>query len=153
MTFVEAPEISPELPAEWLEAKAAEYRTTVLGLDSFRFALLARTLKAHGFDTDKGGANNVRLLKRVTQMRYAPVITSLFNNHSIIWGDNPLMRWYTNNACLKTEAGNQYFGKKEEKSRKTDGFMAFVSALCASEDLEDSGVSNEPPVFEVFTFS
>lgn len=152
LTFVDDVEISPELPAEWLEIQAKKYNVTVMGIDNFRLALMARALKAHGFDTDKGGANNIMLTKRVTQMQYAPVITSLFNNHRIIYGDNPLMRWYTNNTCVKTEAGNQYFGKKEEKSRKTDGFMAFVSAICASKDLEDCGVEYVEPDIEVYSY-
>lgn len=51
-------------------------------------------------------------------------------NQSIAWGDNPLMRWYTNNTKLVPAAhGNFTYGKIEEKSRKTDGFMAFVAAM------------------------
>jgi len=53
-----------------------------------------------------------------------------------------LMRWYVNNTCVKPEAhDNTSYGKIEGKSRKTDGFMAFVSAMCSSEDLPDSGDS------------
>ena len=73
-------------------------------------------------------------------MQISPVITSAFNNHKIIWGDNPLMRWYCNNSCMITsQAGNITYGKIEPKSRKTDGFKAFVAAMCGSVDLEDNG--------------
>ena len=138
LTLVDAPEIDPGIPAAWLESQAQNYNVMVLGIDNFRYTLLRRALNEHGFDTDKGGANNILLMKKVTQMRYAPIITSLFINHKIVWGDNPLMRWYTNNACITTSKdGNMTFEKIEPKSRKTDGFMALVAAICASDELED----------------
>ena len=152
LTFVDDVEISPDLPCEWLEMIGEKYQVTVLGLDNFRYTLLRKSLKEHGFDTDKGGANNVQLIKRVTQMRYVPVITSAFNNHRILWGNNRLMNWFTNNACIITESGNQYYGKKEEKSRKTDGFMALVSAICAADELEDCGVEYKPLAIKAYTY-
>ena len=100
-------------------------------------------LRERGFDTDKGGRNNILLTKRVTQMRWAPVINSLFVGRQIVWGDNPLMNWYTHNTYVETDrAGNMVYMKKEEKSRKTDGFMALVHAICASENLYDSGAGS-----------
>lgn len=152
ITFVDAPEIPPDLPAQWLEDMGQIYNITALGIDNFRITLMSKALKEHGFDTDKGGANNIRLCKRVTQNRYAPVIVSLFNTHSIAWGDDPMMSWYTWNATIETDKGNQYFGKKDAERRKTDGFMAFVSALCASEDLEDSGAGLNLDDFDVMSF-
>jgi phage terminase large subunit-like protein len=152
LDLVDGPEVSPDLPAQWLQKQGQTYNITKLGIDNFRMTWLIRALKEAGFDTDKGGANNILLTKRVTQMRYVPVITSAFNDHNVIWGNNPLMNWYTYNACIITEKGNQYYGKKEEKSRKTDGFMAFVSAVCASEDLEDCGEEQSLDDFKVYTY-
>lgn len=152
LTFIDGPEISPDVPAEWLASMGRKYNITLLGMDNFRYTLLTRALREAGFDTDKGGANNIMLTKRVTENRYVPVITSLFNKHLICWGDDPMMGWYTYNACIMSEKGNQYFGKKEEKSRKTDGFKAMVSAICASENLEDSGESVSLDDFRVFAY-
>ena len=40
------------------------------------------------------------------------------------------MRWYVNNACRVIDKnGNTLFEKIEPKTRKTDGFMAFVAAF------------------------
>lgn len=140
LTFVDGPEIPPETPANWLAEQAEKYNLTVLGMDNYRYTLLARALREVGFDTDKSGANNIKLTRPSDQMKFSPTINSLFVNHALAWGDNPLMRWYTNNACMVTSpAGNTTYGKIEPKSRKTDGWMAFVSAICASGDLEDSG--------------
>jgi len=152
LTFMDGPEIPPDVPAEWLANKAQTYGITLLGLDNFRYTLLTKALREAGFDTDKGGANNIMLTKRVTENRYVPVITSLFNTQSVIWGDDPMMAWYTNNACVITERGNQYYGKKEEKSRKTDGFKALVAAICASEQLEDCGEESNLNGFKVYSY-
>lgn len=152
LTFCDGPEISPDVPAAWLAEKAKEYHITLLGMDNFRYTLLTRALRETGFDTDKGGANNIMLTKRVTENRYVPVITSLFNTHRICWGDDPMMPWYTNNACVITKDGNQYYGKKEEKSRKTDGFTAMVAAICASADLPDSGEEASLDDFKVYSY-
>lgn len=152
ITYVDGPEIPPDLPAQWLEDMGQIYNITALGIDNFRITLMSKALKEHGFDTDKTGANNIRLCKRVTQNRYAPVIVSLFNTHSIAWGDDPMMPWYVWNATIETDKGNQYFGKKDVERRKTDGFMCFVSAICASEDLEDSGSSIDLDDFGVMSF-
>jgi len=139
LTFVDGPEIPPETPVEWIEELSKKYVVTAIGLDNFRYTLLAKSLKEHGFDTDKDGANNLLLTKRVTVMRWAPVIESAFVTRSIVWGDNPLMSWYANNTCTSTDKdGNITYQKKEAKSRKTDGFMALVSAMCASGNLTDS---------------
>jgi len=144
LDFVDGPSIQPEVPTEWLVKQAETYNVTLLGIDFFRFTLLKKTLKDAGFDTDKGGANNILVTKRVTQNRYVPVITNMFDTQNIIWGNNQMMNWYTYNACIMSESGNQYYGKKEAVSRKTDGFMALVSAICASESLEDCGEESEP---------
>lgn len=140
LTFVDGPEIPPDVPAEWLALQGQKYNITRLGMDNYRYTLLAKALRAVGFDTDKKGTNNIKLARPSDEMLIAPTVTSLFNNHNIVWGDNPLMRWYTNNSCMITsKAGNTTYGKIEPKSRKTDGFKAFIAALVASEELPDSG--------------
>lgn len=140
LTFVDGPEIPPETPANWLANMAIKYNITNLAMDNYRWTLLRKALNNVGFDTEKNGANNVKLIRPSNEMLTYPIINSAFTNHNIIWGDNPLMRWYANNTCLKAEKYENYtFGKIEPKSRKTDGFKAFVAAMCISEDLEDSG--------------
>lgn len=138
LTFVDAPEISPDIPAEWLEAQAAKYNIVKVGIDLYRYTLLTKALRDHGFDADKNGADNIKLIRKSNQMLNAPKIDSAFVNHRVSWGDHPLMRWFTNNTCIKTNKdGNITYEKIEPKSRKTDGFMAFVSAFCVSDELED----------------
>ncbi|WP_050608236.1 terminase large subunit domain-containing protein [Clostridium niameyense] len=153
LTFVDGPEIPPETVANWLAEQAQRYNLTMLGMDNYRYTLLAKALRRVGFDTDKKGANNIKLTRPSDQMKIYPIINSEFTNHNIIWGDNPLMRWYTNNTCLKAEAHDNYsFGKIEPKSRKTDGFMAFIAAMCADgTELPDSGETVDID-FGVYTY-
>ena len=141
LTFVDSVEVAPSIPAEWLAEQGKIYNITTLGMDNYRYTLLAKALREVGFDTDKGGANNIKLIRPSDQMLIAPTITSLFANKNIVWGDSPLMRWYTNNACIKVEAhDNISYSKIEPKSRKTDGWMAYVAAqIAAGTDLVDSG--------------
>lgn len=44
--------------------------------------------------------------------------------------DNSPMRWYTNNVYVHIKKdGNKEYLKKDEFSRKTDGFQAFIHSL------------------------
>lgn len=153
LEYVDGPEVPPNLPAEWLQQQGQIYNITQIGIDNFRFTLMTKALNNVGFDTAKGGANNILLMKRVTEMRYAPVIISAFDRQLVQWGNNPLMNWYTYNACIsKDKDGNMIFQKKEARSRKTDGFMAFVAAVCASENLQDCGEEIYDGSCEVYTY-
>lgn len=140
LTFIDDVEISPDIPAEWIAEQAQKYNLTLMGMDNYRYTLLAKSLRNVGFDIDKKGANNIKLIRPSDQMKIGPIVNSIFAKHSVAWGNNPLMRWYTNNACMITSpAGNITYGKIEPKSRKTDGFMAMIAALCVADELEDSG--------------
>lgn len=154
LSFIDDVEISPDIPAMWLAKQAQKYNLTILGMDTYRYTLLAKSLRAVGFDCDKQGTNNIKLIRPSNQMLIYPIINSEFSNQNIVWGDNPLMRWFVNNACLKAEAHDNYsFGKIEPKSRKTDGFMAFVAAMCAGgNELEDSGEVIDVSDFGVYTY-
>lgn len=140
LTFIDDVEISPDIPAEWIAEQAQKYNLTLMGMDNYRYTLLAKSLRNVGFDIDKKGANNIKLIRPSDQMKIGPIVNSIFAKHSVAWGNNPLMRWYTNNACMITSpAGNITYGKIEPKSRKTDGFMAMIAALCVADELENSG--------------
>ena len=137
LTIVNDIEINPDIPCEWVQEQLIKYNCIKTGIDNFRLALLSKSLKKIGIDTsDK---EQVKIIRPSDIMKIVPVIDSLFNNHQIIWGDNPLMRWFTNNTKLTDKTlGNYVYDKIEPKSRKTDGFMAFVHAMIAAQDtLED----------------
>lgn len=137
LTIVNDIEINPDIPCEWVQEQLTKYNCVKTGIDNFRLALLSKSLKKIGIDaSDK---EQVKIIRPSDIMKIVPVIDSLFNNHQIVWGDNPLMRWFTNNTKLTDKTlGNYVYDKIEPKSRKTDGFMAFVHAMIAAQDtLED----------------
>lgn len=151
LTFVEANEVSPDIVIDWAMEMGKKYNITKIGMDNFRITLFRKALIAAGFDVDD--KNRVMLMKRVTQMRYAPVIQSAFINHKIAWGDNPLMRWFTNNTLADIDKqGNIVFGKKNAKYRMTDGFMALAAAFGASAELVESP-NIEIDINDIMTFT
>lgn len=151
LTFVDGPEIHPDYPAMWLFEMKQHYNIVALGIDKYRYTLLSKSLVNAGFTDGKEG--NIRLVRPSDEMIAMPVITSLFNNHQIIWGDNPVLRWCCNNSKReKSPGGNWVYGKIEPKSRKTDLFKAFVAAeilrneLITCNEVDDFGI-NEMKVY------
>lgn len=150
LTFINDVEVSPGIVTNWLIDKAMDYNITGIGVDGFRYSLLSSELEKIGFDA-KGLKKNIKLVRPTNQQYVEPVINSMFLNHQIMWGENPLMNWYVNNTKKVTSPhGNFSYEKIEEKSRKTDGFMALVAAM----SLEDGLVSKQepPPMMGAFVF-
>lgn len=126
---VDGAEIPPEIVADWLREQTKHYNIVGGALDNYRYTLLKEPLMQLGFECDRKGRNNLKLVRPSDKMLVAPLIASDFANQRIVWGDSPLMRWYTNNtSAVEDKNGNIIYGKIEPKSRKTDGFMAFVAA-------------------------
>lgn len=145
LTMVNDVEINPSVIAEWLEEQRMKYDIEKIAVDSYRYALLARALRDIGFDAmDK----KVKLCRPSDIMQNVQKISSMFISNKIIWGDDPLMRWFTRNTKLEPAPNNNFkYGKIEPKSRKTDGFMAFVNAVILEEELPDSFDFEMLPVF------
>ena len=143
LTVVDDVEISPDLLANWIYEQGQQYDIKKLAMDNFRHALLASSLRGVGFDAKE--RKNLVCLRPSDIMRIAPVIVSDFENKRLVWGDQPALRWATNNTKLVKQAakggvdtGNFYFAKIEGKSRKTDPFMALVASATIENELEQS---------------
>lgn len=135
LTIVNDVEISPVLIADWLMQQRMKYNIEKVAIDSYRYTILSRALRDVGFDAaDK----QIKLCRPSDIMQVVPKISSMFISNKIIWGDDPLMRWFTNNAKLEPAPNNNFkYGKIEPKSRKTDGFMAFVNSVIIEEELPE----------------
>jgi len=137
ITLVDDVEINPDLLVEWVAEKAQKYQTKIAGIDNFRYALMAASLRKINFDAKD--FKNVRLIRPSDITKIHPVIESVFNNHNFTWGDDPVLRWATNNAKLmRGNTGNAYYAKIEARSRKTDPFMALVAAMVVEDELDAS---------------
>lgn len=131
LTFVQESEIDPRMVTEWLAEMAKNYIIEAVALDSFRYALMKDALKEIGFTPEK---KNVKLVRLTDIMKAAVVIGYVFSRQLLTWGESRIMRWYTwNTKAVTDKKGNVTYEKIEERSRKTDGFMAYVAA----ETLED----------------
>ena len=147
--MVDAPEIAPELIVEWIAEQMGFYTIPMLALDDYRFALMKKALARIGFTYEN---KNIKLVRPSDKIKVEPIIDSGFRNHNIVYGDSPIMRWYTNNTkkVKSKKYGNYEYQKIEAKSRKTDGFFAFVAAMTQHETIPEQQTSGD--VLPVFTF-
>lgn len=136
LTIIDDVEIHPSTVIDWVGEMANVYDIEKIAIDDYRYTLMSRELKQIGFDAaDK----RVKMVRPSDIMRIQPKIASIFANGQLAVGDDPLFRWYTNNTKLEPQPNNNFkYGKIEAKSRKTDGFMAFVAAMTVEEELPDS---------------
>lgn len=149
LTLVDDVSINPKLLTEYIFQMGKKYQIKMLCIDNFRYTLLSDELKGIGFDAkDK---NKVKLIRPSDIMTIEPVIQECFDRNYLTWGDNPVLRWATNNtkrvrssAKAGSDTGNIYYAKIEAKSRKTDPFMAFVASMCIEGTL-GSGTAPELP--------
>lgn len=153
LTLVDEVEIRPDLLCEWILEMGSKYYIRKMALDNFRYALMTNSLKKIGFDANE--RKNIKLVRPSDIMKVQPTIESCFNNQQFVWGDNPVLRWATNNTKLitsgkkqGTDTGNFYYGKIEGKSRKTDPFMALVASMTLEDELSAivSGCDNLPVI-------
>lgn len=152
LTFIDAVEIPPDLPVTWLKIEAEKRKSQILnvGIDYYRYTIMQRAINEIMFPYYNAQQlkSVVTLVRPRDEMRFIPLIISDFANQRYVWGDNPLMRWYTNNSKVETEGVNLKIGKIEPKSRKTDGFKAFAAAKIVSECLDNAVDYEEPEIFE-----
>ena len=148
--FVDDVEIPPELVAQWFENMGQKYSILKIAIDNYRYSLLNSALKMVGFDAFE--RKNVYLVRPSDIMKAAPIINHAFVTHTLVFGDVPIMRWYTNNTKKQMDAkGNITYGKIEPNYRKTDGFMAFVCTMAVidkiPEEMDYSGIN-----FDVYSY-
>lgn len=136
LTIVNDVEIDPSLVTEWIQDMRQLYNVAAVACDSYRWSYFRRAMEAIGYSAKDKTVKMVR----PSDIMFAQVkIDSLFAHGGIVWGDDPLMRWFTNNTKLiPGPNGNFKYDKIEAKSRKTDGFMAFVHAMTMEEAIPEN---------------
>jgi phage terminase large subunit-like protein len=136
LTIVDDVEINPQVIADWIKEQKRYYNIERIAIDSYRFTVLSRALRDAGFDANE---KEVKLTRPSDIMQVVQKISSMFIGNKIIWGDDSLMRWFTRNTKLEPAPNNNFkYGKIEPKSRKTDGFMAFVNAVILEDELPET---------------
>lgn len=129
LTIVDEPVINIKHIVNWFVEMREQYGLTTIVADTFRLSLVKEALEAEGFEL-----LYIRNPKAIHSL-LAPKVETIFAQKNIIFGPNPLMRWYTNNIAVHIKKdGNKEFLKQDEFRRKTDGFQAFIHALWMADD-------------------
>lgn len=135
LTVVDDVEINPTLIADWIAEQRMIYNIEKIAIDNYRYSLMSRALREIGYDAKE---KTVKLVRPSDIMLVHPKINSIFVTQKLIIGDDPLWRWFTNNTkSVPAQNNNFKYDKIEPKSRKTDGFMAFVASMTLEEELPD----------------
>lgn len=126
--------IPPEKVVAWFVKQAETFYIKKIRMDTFRASILGPKLIEAGFEVEVCRTGNF------THSQLSPLIDDMFINQTIIFGDDPLMRWYVGNVYVDyLSNGNKEYKKIDKEKRKTDGFYAFLHALNSDSELEDFG--------------
>lgn len=134
MQIVDDVEIPIEIVINYIRNLQNHYHILMLVVDNYRYSFLSSRLKEIGFSKEN---NNLKMTRPSDIMGVTQKVNSVFINHKLQVGDDDLFRWFTNNTKLVPMKNNNYtYEKIEPKSRKNDGFMAFVNCMVCSDLLE-----------------
>ncbi|WP_431030045.1 terminase TerL endonuclease subunit [Lysinibacillus sp. LZ02] len=115
---------SPHVMAAWFAEQAKYYRIKFIASDLYRINYVREVFAEYGFEVKIARSGS----KTHTQLE--STIEDMFANEKVVYGDDLMMRWYTNNTYVKRDGkGNITYEKIEPKLRKTDGFFAFLHTL------------------------
>ncbi len=147
LTLVDDVEVHTSLIRQWVSDMQDVYDIEMVAIDDYRYDTLHEALRDVGYDAADGTVFRVR---PSNHMRVQPIINSAFLTGGIAWGDDPAMRWFTNNTKVVPFAnGNYKYEKISPRDRKTDGFMALVAAFCIQDKIPEryEPVFMEPLIF------
>lgn len=131
MKVVDEPSLNPKHVVQWFIEAREKYGMNKIVIDNYKAEFMAPALEKEDFEV-------IRLRKPSSlHPMLAPRVVDGFANNKFIFGDNPLMRWFTNNVFVKETKDGKQFLKKEEVKRKTDGFHAFIHALYLAKELDE----------------
>lgn len=126
------PMIPEDVVYNWFEKQAEHYLIKKVVADRHRYSALKEKFDKEGLELE-GVASGY-----ITHSKLHPIITKLFVEHKLIFGNDKLMRWYCGNMHVSTDGkGNKTYLKTEPIKRKTDGFSAFLHAMSVEDELEE----------------
>lgn len=131
VTIVPGNIMDPALVSDWFVMMSQKYRIKTIAMDRFRMKAVMEVFERDGLPIKEVGSGFV------THNKLAPLVDMMFANHNIVYGDDRMMRWYTNNVYVDMDhKGNKSYKKIDPEKRKTDGFMAMIHALSLDEQLD-----------------
>jgi phage terminase large subunit-like protein len=145
ITIIKKDLISADDIAEWFLEQAKKYHIQNIACDRYRVSILQSKFQECGLPLKEVASGPP------THAKVAPLIETIFSEESLVFGDNPAMRWYVNNTCQDIDKkGNITYQKIEPKTRKTDGFFALIHALTLEPELVE--VQENVMSLDVYTY-
>lgn len=134
LTIVKTPTIDPDVILDWFFENAVFFNVQIIAMDKFRWEAISEKFENRGLSvvTKENPLGEVFHVRSggFTHNELAPLMDVIYTNGKMIYGDDPCMRWYTQNTGVKRDGkGNKTYFKIEPKLRKNDGFMALVHAM------------------------
>mgnify|MGYP000691767512 FL=1 len=133
LEYVDDIEIHPSVIANYIVEMGKKYSIIMVAIDNYRYSLLADALSRVGISKEHG---NLTLVKQTDIITVVPIIDHCFLNGYFYWGNDPVLRWATNNTKVirygkqqGADKGSFVYAKIEARSRKTDPFMALVASM------------------------
>ncbi|WP_081757345.1 terminase TerL endonuclease subunit [Cytobacillus firmus] len=146
LTVVYEASIDRKHVVNWFVEQAQKHHFLKVAMDLYRSTILKDAFEEAGFE--------VEIVRRgpATHGMLAPLVEEMFVKKEIVFGDDPLMRWYVNNVYKEERAnGNVEYLKIDKEKRKTDGFFALLHSLVLDDQLFESEPF-DPFMFNVTTF-
>ncbi|UOE96067.1 terminase TerL endonuclease subunit [Alkalihalobacillus sp. LMS39] len=129
----------------WFVEQAKTFRILKVSMDLYRSTILKEAFTTAGFDVEivrRGAATHAML---------SPLVEEMFVQRTVVFGDDPLMRWYVGNVYKEEHHnGNVEYKKIDKEKRKTDGFFAFLHALNFDSDLKEQTAITKDNVKKIF---
>jgi phage terminase large subunit-like protein len=141
LEYVDDIEIHPSIIANYVFEMGKKYNISMVAIDNYRYSLLADALAKVGISKEHG---NLLLVKQTDIIKVVPVIDHCFIEGYFTWGDDPVLRWATNNTKVirygkqqGADKGSFVYAKIEARSRKTDPFMAVVASMVPEAEIKE----------------
>lgn len=149
VTIVPGKTMDPRYLTSWFlnEVKENRYIIEAIATDDYRYELIKDDFNEVGLPltTVRSGP--------ISHGKIAPIIEKLFADNNLVFGDDMMMRWYTNNVKVVTDGkGNKTYQKQDPERRKTDGFMAFIHAMLKRDSIRIATLSNINKGFKTYTY-
>lgn len=137
ITIIYRDNIGAQEISGWFLRQAKKYQIQNIYCDDYRKSLLESEFQKVGLPLESVRSGPI------THAKVAPLVEQIFAEETIVFGDNPTMRWYVNNTYIEVDAkGNTTYLKIEPRTRKTDGFFALIHVLTKDSELIEPVESN-----------
>lgn len=130
LTIVDDDVIDISYIVNWFQQQQQKYNLVKVISDNFRTDIVRRPFEDAGIPLE--------VIKNPTAIHglLAPRIDTMFAKKQLTMGNNPLMRWFINNVAVTMQPdGSKKYIKKNEVTRKTDGFHALLHALYRADEI------------------